>query len=262
MNKRWLMRSGSIATVAALLVLGAFAGMLYSAEDDPGRSRQITKEQALAKVATVTGLDRASLVVGADVEGFASRAVTVRGPGVEAAVNVTTGDLDLLTLSDRIPTSRQDRIGSGRAVAASREFAANNSIDLRGLAPEVRFIEHGEFAEYQVTWTRRVHGALVPDQRLFSINPQTAEVFGLVNIRRPFEELGPPLISADDALDAAIASFSGDVTFQSSDLVLRFTPQGEQVLRWELLFEESDEYGYLVGRHIAVDAMTGQILPE
>ena len=175
---------------------------------------------------------------------------------------MATGELDLLTLSERVPQSSQDLIGRANALGASREFAAQNAIDLRGLTPEVVIVDHGEFAEYRVSWTLRVHGALVPDQRVFSINPQTAEVFGYVNVRRPYSDPGPPVISGEAALTAATRSLGGDAALQSTDLVIRFTPSGKQLLMWELLFEETDENGYAMGRLVKVDATTGHLLTD
>jgi hypothetical protein len=253
----------AVGLTTAVLLIASLIGVTLSAESkDPGRVAKVSNSDALAKVAAISGLDQKTLTVAETIEGVASRAITVRGAGIEAAVDVATGDVGYLTFFDRVPTSKKTTIAESRVLPIARQFAADHGIRVIGLTPQFERLDHLDFVEYRITWSARVNGALVPDRRIVSINPDSGEVYALVNISRPYAKPPNPTVTAEEATNLAAKVVEGHAELQTADLVVRFSDAGEQELVWSVSFREGDADGYVIGRHVFVDALTGEVRPD
>ena len=125
----------------------------------------------------------------------------------------------------------------------------------------MELLDHDSFSEYRVTWSRRVNGATAPYIRVVSINPATGDVFALVDIHRDYGNPEAPAVSRDQAVAIAKRELEPTARLVSSDLAVVFSPKGVQGLAWNLQFVEGDEGGYSIGRFVAIDALSGQLLP-
>jgi hypothetical protein len=253
----------AIGFATASLLIASLIGVTLSAESkDPGRVAKVSNADAVKKVADVTGRDPKVLSVAETIDGVASRAITVRGAGIEAAIDVATGEVGYLTFFDRVPTSKTTTVAESRVLPIARQFAADHAIDVKGLTPQFTRLDHLDFVEYRITWSARVNGALVPDQRIVSINPDTGEVYALVNISRPYVDPPSPTVTAEEATDVAAKTLEGPAELQAADLVVRFSEAGQQGLVWSVSFREGAEGSYVIGRHVFVDALTGEVQPD
>ena len=182
---------------------------------------------------------------------------SVAGPSVQAMVDATTGQLASVLFGDRMPITPAVTITADTARTDSLTFLTGAGLANDGLTPSVELIDHGEFKEYAVKWQLRVNGALVPEQRLISVNPQTGKVFSLVVVSVPYTTPPIPTISRQDAIAAANLLLGAPLTtVESSDLVVTFDASGAQLLVWQI--------GLRVGgptpsaaAMVQVDAMTG-----
>ena len=253
----------ALGLTTATLLVASLIGVALSVESkDPGRLARVSGAAAVAKVAAISGLDPKALAASETVDGVVSRALTVRGPGVEAVVDVATGEVGYVTFFRRVPTTKATSVAEPRALQVAQQFVSDHGIDVAGLTSKFERLDHLDFIEYRITWSTRMNGALVPDQRVISINPDTGEVYALVNIRRAYAAPPTPTITAAEATDIAAKTVDGPVRLESADLVIRFSDVGKQLLVWNVTFREGDPEGFVKGRHIVVDALTGEVLPD
>jgi hypothetical protein len=253
----------AIGLTAAVLLIASLIGVTLSAESkDPGRVAKVNGADAVKKVAAIAGRDPMALSVDGTIDGVASRAITVRGAGIEAAVDVATGEIGYLTFFDRVPKSKTTTVAESRVLPIARQFATDHGISVKGLTPQFTRLDHLDFVEYRITWSARVNGALVPDQRIVSINPDTGEVYALVNISRPYVDPPSPTVTAEEATGVAAKTLDGPAELQTADLIVRFSDAGKQELVWSVSFREGAEDGYVIGRHVFVDALTGEVQPD
>ena len=180
----------------------------------------------------------------------------VDGQGVHAMVDALTGSLASVLLSDRMPSTPGVTITEATARSDSLAFLTASGFATDGLTATVELIDHGEFKEYHVAWQRRINGALVPDQRLVSVNPQTGEVFSLVNVSTPYAPPPVPALSLDQAVVAAKQLLGeSSTTVESSDLVVTFASDGKQLLVWQVgIHVKGSNPGAAM---VQVDAMSG-----
>lgn len=181
---------------------------------------------------------------------------SVAGPGVQAMVDATTGQLASVLFSDYMPITPAVTISAGAAQEASLSFLTGAGLANASLMPTVELVDHGDFKEFAVKWQLRVNGALVPEQRLVSVNPQTGKVFSLVVVSVPYSAPPTPTISRQDAIAAANLLLGAPLTtIESSDLVVTFDASGAQLLVWQI--------GLRIGgptpsaAMVQVDAMSG-----
>jgi hypothetical protein len=160
---------------------------------------------------------------------------SVAGPGVQAMVDAMTGQLASVLFSDYMPITPAVTISATAAQADSLSFLSGAGLANDGLTPTVELVDHGDFKEYAVKWQLRVNGALVPEQRLASVNPQTGKVFSLVVVSVPYAAPPTPTISRQDAIAAANRLLGAPLTtVESSDLVVTFDGNGAQLLVWQI----------------------------
>ena len=173
-------------------------------------------------------------VTGPDALGSRSL-YAVDGQGVHATVDALSGSLASVLMGDRMPSTPGVTITEAAARSDSLAFLTASGLATGGLTATVDLIDHGDFKEYQVAWQRRINGALVPDQRIVSVNPQTGEVFSLVNVSTPYEPPPAPGLSLDQAVAVARQLLGeSSTTVESSDLVVTFAPDGTQLLVWQI----------------------------
>jgi len=126
-------------------------------------------------------------------------------------------------------------INAAVAQANSLTYLTATGLAPEGLTPTVELMDHGDTKEYAVRWQRRVNGALVPDQRLVSVTPQTGQVFSIVVVSIPYTTPPAPTISSQQAIAAANQLLgASSTTVASSDLVVTFDADGAQLLVWQI----------------------------
>ena len=182
---------------------------------------------------------------------------SVAGPGVQAMVDATTGQLASVLFLDRMPITPGVTITTDAAQADSLTFLSAAGLANGGLTSSVELIDHGDFKEYAVKWQLRVNGALVPEQRLVSVNPQTGKVFSLVVVSVPYKTPPIPTISRQDAIAAANRLLGAPLTtVESSDLIVTFDANGAQLLVWQIGLRAGGPTPSAAAM-VQVDAMTG-----
>lgn len=262
MNKRT--RAGFTAglVLGAALLVGFQDSGVMAGSGDSGRTPTITDAEAVARVRAASR-SQADLKVTGTVESPVSRAFVVSGRGVDGIVDVNTGELGMLALSDNAPDSTAVSISEGEAVAAASEFLSAHAISSPKVSPIVVLSDHSSTAEFVVSWVQRVNGIVVPDQTIVKVNPSSGAVFSVVRIHRPFSEPGVAKVSKAEADAAARAAFGGaDATLARAEVGVTFdTATGAQRVAWRLEYKVKDRAGAFFGQLVSVDATTGEILP-
>ena len=259
--KKKILAATVFLPVAAIAVTLLGSPVVQSAGPaDPNREWRISESDATRIVSDLTGVPDADLTVNGSIDGAVSTAYTVEGPDVVAAVDVATGRIGMLTINGHVPSSARVRISEGNALAIAKSFAAKARIDVGGRDVSVRLVDHDYNTEYVVMWTKRERGALVPATTSISVNPDSGEVFSIVDISRPYDAPEEAAVSRDAAVHAAIQILDDTAVLQDSNLVVRFDLSGSQGLHWALKFTEGDPDGHVVGRVVFVDAMSGQVV--
>ena len=247
---------------AGVSVLLACVTGLSANPGDPGRGTEISTSAAINVVRGSAHLDGGPL----DIQGIrttqSSRAYQISGPNVEAAVDVRTGKIGLLTLLDHVPVSADIAVSPAVALASAAGIAADNAIGQPAVAPQVELVDHGSIAEYRVSWILRVNRVAVPDQLVVRVNPSTGQWFSVIRIDRPYALPPDPALDMAAARSAAMRSLGPDVVLVGGELVLAFKPDGTQRLVWSLAFIDGDPQGEHVGRSVMIDAMTGEQIDQ
>ncbi len=229
---------------------------------DPGRTTAVSEQQALAGVLRIADAPEGSASVQGIEDLFMARAYRVSGRTLEAAVDVNTGRIIHVSMVDRMPSSSRATINEGVALQRAEAFLTAKGIDTNGLHPEVRFLDHGSSAEYIVTWSRREAGVLVPDRRIVQVNPLTAEVFAVSDLRREYAAPTTPKLSQSDAESIARKDAGVSGRLAVAELVVAFDRAGRQILVWQLQFVDGadDPTAYVQASYVSVDAADGSIV--
>jgi len=241
---RWL-------AVAATLVVASLAIASAAAAPNPRLEVRISTSLAVTTVEQMTG--SRDLKVTGPFTAVDHRFYTLDGKQVHANVDAFTGQVRTLVLLDKVPTGASVRISMAQAKAAAARFLRDQRIGTHGLTAGGRLIDHGSMQEFLITYGRRVNGALVPDTRSVSVNPETGDVFGITNFSQPYADPPRPSIGLDRASDmgARSAGMTG-AELKHSDLVVTFDAAGHQLLVWRLEF-----YNGTAAAAVQVDALTG-----
>jgi hypothetical protein len=241
---------GACTVLALAVAIGATA-----ASPKPGPNTiAVTPDQAISAVGRFTSAS--GLTVSPTTIGRFRPLFVVEGPDVSATVDATTGAIASIVLNSRVPVTSVVTITAATAQNAAAAYLAANGIPTTDLSPTVALADHGGMRQFDVTWQRRVNGALVPDQRIVSVNPQTGEVFSLIDIAYPFTTPSVPLVSQAAAVAAAQSLVDApSAALDSVDLVVSFDTSGAQTLVWRV--------GLRIGgippsaAMVEVDALTG-----
>ncbi len=189
-----------------------------------------------------------------------SRYYEVKGVGFSARVDTHYGSILTLLVPDNLPTGQGAK---GISPEAAKKIAADyleaNGIPTAGLAPNVVSVNKGPGLDtYRVVWSRRVHGVLMPEERLVELDAATGAVFRLHDLRRTAADPREPTVSEETAASSARALVGAAAArVESSDLAVRVDPDGTEHVVWTIeLSEETDQpwdHAYIVD----VDAYTG-----
>jgi Peptidase propeptide and YPEB domain len=244
--------------LAAALPLGlvvAYSALASSPDTAGQRAIRVTPAQAISTLRHL--VPTGSLRVSAPKLGSLHYYYEVDGAGIQASVDAYTGSLGGLIVIGRMPSTRAVAISPAAAQSAAKAYLVANAIPAEGLTPAVQLVDHGSFQEYDVTWQHRINGALVPDQRLLSVNPETGDVFSFVNISYPYAPPARPVVSEEQAIAAAdsLLGVTASSTIVSSDLIVTFDSQGRQILVWRVGVRENGSIP--TAAMVQVDAMTG-----
>jgi hypothetical protein len=223
--------------VVLLLVAMAILAMSIAASASLGRSAGISPDQAkdIVRRLGVTGTLTVSLPA---VHGHQSL-YQVNSADVSAVVDASTGQLRSIVTGNHIPTTASVRISENDALKRARDYLRALGLSVAGLSSSVRIADHGAYKEFDVTWDRRIHGALTPDRRLVSVNPDTGDVFSVVNVDYAYADPGPAKLDQAAAVTAARTALdagSASATVDSSDLVITFDANGNQLFVWMIGF--------------------------
>lgn len=262
MNKRTRVGLTAGLVLGAAVLVGVQDSGVIAGSGDSGRTPTITDADAVARVREASR-SQAELKVTGTVGSPVSRAYVVSGRGVDGIVDVSTGELGMLALSDNAPDSTTVSISPDQAVAAASEFLSAHAIPSPKVAPGVVLNDHSSTAEFVVSWVQRVNGIVVPDQMFVKVNPSSGAVFSVVRIHRPFNEPGAAKVSKAEADAAARREFGGaDATLARAEVAITFdNATGAQRVAWRLEYKVKDAAGAFFGQLVSVDATTGEVLP-
>ena len=262
MDKRTRVGLMAGLVLGAALLVGVQDSGVMAGSGDSGRTATITQAEAVARVRAASRSQRDLKVTGT-VGSPVSRAYVVSGGGVDGIVDVSTGELGMLALSDNAPDSTVVSISPEQAVAAASGFLSAHAIASPKVPPVVVLSDHSSTVEFVVSWVRRVNGIVVPDQTIVKVNPLSGAVFSVVRIHRPFQEPGAAKVSKTEADAAARAKLGGaDATLERADAAITFDDAtGAQRVAWRLEYKVKDAAGAFFGQLVSVDTTTGDILP-
>lgn len=242
-------------SVAALLVVGVGSSRDAS---DPARVTLISRQQAADALREFVPADMQFEVTGPR-DGATHWYYEAQGPDMSAAVDAHDGRVTSLTLLKLVPAGAEVAIKPADAQAAAVRFLSGHRIDFRALAVAVSTMDHGDSAEYVVTFQRTSNGARVPDTRIVSVDPATGNVFSFVDDRRPYQDPPPARIGREDAVAraAAAAGVNGAEPLRT-ELRVEFDRDGTQQLVWEIELSAASGQGYVSYAAVKVDALTGE----
>jgi hypothetical protein len=174
-------------------------------------------------------------------------------------VDASDGHVATLVVLSAVPTGNSVRIDESGAIDRSKAYLEQNGVAIDGFTPRARIVDHGSYKEWDVQWQRRVNGALTPETRETSVNPDSGTVFSLVNTSVPFST--PPTPTILQAKAATIAQKHlgwTPVSIESCDLVIAYSPNGSQVLAWQFVLS-SVQAGIPQYARLNVDAIDGSV---
>lgn len=237
---------GSIVALSATVIALGRPG-------DPHKQARITTEEAVGGVRAFAP-HGASLSGSGPFDGKGQLYFRVHGEAISANVDAFDGTVRTLALDGAFPDSSVVRVEPSEAVQLADAYLSRLTVRRSNGGPKATLVDHGTFKEYLVEWQSRVNGALVPDYKSVSVNPETGEVFGFTNFERSYTT--PPSAQVDEltAEKAALGSLESSHTWQvrAAELRVGFDDTGDQILVWQ--FELTDGAGAAL---VEVDAITG-----
>jgi hypothetical protein len=258
--------AGLVAAIAVGQVSGA-----NTADRDPQRSTKVDKATALAiasEAAQMASPNRAGAKVEAGastsvsdvLEGAMSRYYEINGAGFSARVDAHYGTVLTMLVPDNLPTGVGGKaVSPAAALQIATAYLDANSIPTDGLTPQVVSKNRGPGLEtYQVTWSRRVHGVLMPEERFVEIDALTGAVFRLHDLRRSAADPAEPTVSQKNAVSAAQLKIGAPGSkLESADLAIRVDADGTEHVVWTIELSQNTgelwDHAYLV----EVDAYSG-----
>ena len=248
---------GRLLTAIAAAGLLVLAGVAAVVGTTGGTAGAITDAQAIAAVQAFDP-SATSLTATAVLSEANGPYYEVDGIGVAANVDARYGTVRTLTLTNRVPfkTTTTVALSASAAQTAAVSFTTAHKIDTAGLTPQERTISTGSASAYEVDFTGRLNGALIPKHVSISIDPATGAVFSFVNFSHPYT--APPSPSLDSAAALSVARKVVDdpgATLDNADLLISFDQAGNQVLVWHVALTNVAPSG--TAALVEVDALTG-----
>lgn len=221
-------------TLCAAVVLGASGMACGSGSPSTSSSDEVTPGDARAAVVAFVG-DAAmtgDLVVTGPEAGPQAALFTVQGARLSATVDARDGHVASVLFVDRTPATGGAPLDAARAESIASAFLAGHGIPTAGEA-ETKLLDHGETAEFVVTWQETVNQILVPNTRVVGVDAASGEVFRYLDVRRAFTDPGSPRLAQADAAAAAIkAAAIAGASVDRTEVWLQFDPSGQQYLAW------------------------------
>jgi hypothetical protein len=252
----------AVASAAGILLCAIVgAAIVTAAGGDKGRAAVVSQSDAVQTV-KVASRSNATLEVKGTIDSPVSRAYVVTGIGVDALVDVSTGQLGMLSMSANAPSSADVAITESAALDAAATYLTAAGLPKPKATPSVSLVDHQSTKEYVVIWARRVNGVVVPDQTIVKVNPATGSVFSVVRISRQFADPARPGLAKSDADAVARAkSVKGKATLVAGEVTIMFdNASGAQRSAWRLEYEVDDGAGSFYGEMVFVDADTGDVV--
>ncbi len=246
----------SVAGLAvSLTVVGAQAYMASAADGAPG----VSAVDAAARVSQIVpGGGDAQVALIKDPDGK-HRHYRVVSDAAVANVDASNGRVSTLVILASVPAGKTVAFDASGVTIRSKAYLDRSGILTAGLTPDARLVDHGSYQEWVVQWQRRVNGALAPETVQVSVNPETGDVFSLVNISTPFTMPPTPAISQEKATAIAQSHVGWKPTsVVSSDLVIGFAPNGSQILAWQFVIT-TKQAGVPLYARLDVDAIDGSV---
>lgn len=255
-----------VALLAALLSIALLGPTLSLGTQDPAREVTVSSQDALNTVASFLppGGDTASeLRVTSQIDGLVDRHFVIQGNGTFATVDVHSGRVTSLLLGGLVPKVASTSVGADQVAEAAVAFLTQHAIPTSGLSRTVRLVDHGDTADYEVSWTRIENGIQLPDTRLVRVDRATGLVFAFFDMRRPFAPPPSPALDRIEATKVAVEVSGLNATdVIDPQLTVTFDINGLQRLVWRVYLKTHNADptrgpSYEVARIVDVDAITG-----
>jgi hypothetical protein len=246
------------AAIALIVLAGASTGALAftsaasSRAPDPHKQVRLSSTDALSVVRAIEPARQFS--VSGPFEGKGQRYFAVTAQKVSADVDANDGKIRTMTWADTFPSGSGVAIAAEGATERAGAFLSKHGFSVPAMTGKVTLVPHGSFNEFLVEWQSRVNGALVPDYRSVSVNPETGEVFGYSDFSRAYSAPPNAEISSADAQAIAATMMGPGWTADSSDLLVTFDDAGVQQLTWAIAVSNAG----IAFAVVDVDGLTGQ----
>lgn len=241
-----------LTTVAGAVLALLVSVVAFGQPGDSHKQARLSADEAIQKFREFVGAGT-ELTGSGPHTGKSHLYFKVEGNDASANVDAFDGTVRTLAINSAFPGGSSVRVTPTQATAAAEQFLSHHRVERSGDGPRTTLIDHGAFQEYLVEWQSRVNGALVPDYKSISVNPQTGQVFGYSNFERAYTE--PPIAAVDHkkAEQAAIDVLERSRPWQVRSVELRvdFDAAGTQVLLWEVQLTDGASAAL-----VTVDAMT------
>jgi hypothetical protein len=158
-----------------------------------------------------------------------------------------------------VTTGPGPHLAPGAATAKAMTFLVEHGIPIPVAQPVAELVDHGTNQVYEVTWQARTGQALAPDLRRVRIDAVSGQFVSLLDDRVPYAPPPPPVVTANEAVNAArvAAGMPDGVVEEAPQLRIWFDDAGGQILVWEVVLgSPPDAYGGAAMVH--VDAVTGE----
>lgn len=277
MKTRRLVRPARLGVAVAVVgLLAAFAvgqvSGVNTADRDPQRSTVISKAAAVDVVTNAVDLAflggagavarRATEAtsVSEPSDGAMSRYYEVNGASFSARVDTHYGTILTLLIPDNLPTGTGAKsVSPGTAQQIAADYLKANGIPTNGLTPQVVSKNRGPGLDtYQVVWSKRVHGVLMPEERFVELDAATGAIFRLHDLRRTAADPREPVVSQKDAVSAAQVEIGATgSTLESADLAITVDADGSEHVVWTIELSEKADQPWNHAWLVQVDAYSG-----